>query len=201
MSESTTETPDDFDGDQFDAEQSDESAPSKPQSLDELLADLDDDRRKVILEQVSKPRQEAKNLRERLKALEPKAAEYARLEEASQTEAERAQAALSMAQDRAASLLQRAARSEVKAALAGVVDDPDAIVDDLNLARFVNDDGEIDSDAVNGLRAKYAKFGARRAPRPDGSQASAANGKSAPSTPQEEFGHFLKAAMQNAARR
>jgi DNA repair exonuclease SbcCD ATPase subunit len=203
MSESITETPDQLDGDEFDGEQLDQqpAKPAKPQTLEELLSDLDDDRRKVILEQVSKPRQEAKNLRERLRALEPKAAEYARLEEASKTEQERAQEALSLAQERAASLLHRAARSELKAALAGVVDDPDAIVDDLNLARFVDDDGEVDSDAVDALRAKYARFGGRRAPRPDSSQASAANGKSTPATPQEEFGHFLKAAMQNAARR
>jgi DNA repair exonuclease SbcCD ATPase subunit len=199
MSESATET-DQLADDQFDDEPG-QQEPAKPQTLDELLADLDEDRRKVILDQVSKPRQEAKNLRERLKALEPKAAEYARLEEASKSEQERAQEALQLAHERAASLLQRTARSEVKAALAGVVDDPDAIVDDLNLSRFVDDDGEIDSDAVNALRSKYARFGARRAPRPDNSQASAANGKSTPATPQEEFGSFLKAAMQNAQRR
>lgn len=175
-------------------------APAKPQTLEDLLADLDDDRRKVILDQVGKSRNEAKNLRERLKGLEPKAAEYERLEAASKTDAERAQEALNAANTRAATLLERAARSEVKAALAGVVDDPDAIVDDLNLARFVNDDGEVDTDAVSALRAKYSRFSAPRSPRPDASQASAANGKSTPLTPQEEFGSFLKARLAEAGR-
>ena len=168
-----------------------ETATTKPGSLEELLADLDEDRRKVILEQVSKPRAEAKNLRERLKAAEPRLAEYDRLVAASKTDAERAQEARTAAEERAAKAMQRAARSEVKAALAGVVDNADEIVDDLNLARFIDDDGEIDQDAVAALRQKYASLGGRRAPRPDTSQASAANGRSK-SDPASEFASFIR---------
>lgn len=175
-------------------------APAKPQTLEDLLADLDDDRRKVILDQVGKSRSEAKNLRDRLKGLEPKAAEYDRLEAASKTDAERAQEALTAANQRAANLVAKAARSEIKAALAGVVDNPDTIVKRLDLSQFVNEDGEIDEQAVAELKAEYAPFSAARAPRPDRSQASAANGKSVPLTPQEEFGNFLKTAVASSRR-
>lgn len=169
-------------------------APAKPPTLEELLADLDEDRRKIILDQVAKPRNEAKNLRDRLKALEPKAAELDRLEAASKSDADRAQEALTAATARAVAAQARWARAEVKAALAGVVDDPDSIVEDLNLARFVTEDGEVDADAVKALRAKYAGFSGRRPPRPDASQASGANGKSVTS-PAETFGAILQTAM------
>lgn len=50
---------------------------------------------------------------------------------------------------------QKLAAAEIKAALTGVVTDPAAIVEDLNLARYVRDDGEVDDEAVGRLRAKY----------------------------------------------
>jgi hypothetical protein len=145
-------------------------------SLEDLLADLDDDRRGVILGEVSKARSEAKNLRDRLKDAEPKVAEYDRLAQASQTDAERATERATAAEARAAAATQRVARAEVKAALAGLVDNPDSIIEDLNLARFVSDDGEVNDDAIAALKSKYAAFGTRRAPRPDPTQASGSNG-------------------------
>jgi len=170
-------------------------AQSKPQSLEELLADLDEDRRKVILEQVNKPRNEAKNLRERLKAAEPQLAEYNRLVEASKTEQERALEAQTKAEQRATAAITRVARAEVKAALAGVVDNADAIVDDLNLGKFVDADGEVDTGAIEALRAKYAGFSGRRAPRPDHSQASGANGPAAAS-PANQFASILQGQLR-----
>lgn len=150
-------------------------------SLEELLADLDDDRRGVILGEVSKARNEAKNLRTRLTEAEPKIAEYDRLAQASKTDAERAQEAQQAAEARATAAVQRIAKSEVKAALAGLVDDPDSIIEDLNLNRFVDADGEIDTAALTALKSKYAAFAGRRAPRPDPTQASGSNGAAASS--------------------
>jgi hypothetical protein len=49
----------------------------------------------------------------------------------------------------------RLAAAEIKAALTGVVSDPNVIVEDLNLARYLTDDGEVDSKAVAALRKKY----------------------------------------------
>ena len=168
------------------------AAPDAPRTLEELLADLDDDRRGVILGEVSKARGEAKNLRERLKAAEPKVAEYDRLAEASKTAEERAQEAQKAAEARAAAATQRVARAEVKAALAGLVEDPESIVEDLNLSRFVDDDGEIKQDAIDNLKAKYTGLSGRKGtPRPDRSQASGANGAT-PASPASEFASLIQ---------
>jgi len=167
------------------------AAPPKTQSLEELLSDLDDDRRKVILDQVGKSRSEAKNLRERLKQSEPKIAEYDRLVQASKTDQERAEEARKAAEERASSAFQRMARAEVKSALAGLVDNPDEIVDDLNLSRFVDEDGEVNADAIATLRARYAGLGGSRIPRPDPSQGSSARGGAA-ADPASQFADFIK---------
>jgi hypothetical protein len=164
--------------------------PAKP-SLEDSLAALDEDTRKFVLGEVTKARTEAKSLRDRWKAAEPKVTEYDRLAAASQTTEERLQAA----EQRAVAASQRVARAEVKAALAGVVDNPSEIVDDLNLAKFLTDDGDVDPAAVAALRDKYAAFGGRRAPRPDPSQASGANGKAA-ANPADEFASFIKSQIR-----
>lgn len=160
-------------------------------SLEDLLAGLDDDARGVVLGEVSKARGEAHNLRERLKVAEPKVAEYDRLAAASKTAEERANEAATAADARALAATQRVARAEVKAALTGLVDDPNSIVEDLNLARFIDDDGEIDQAAIDKLKAKYAGFSGRRPPRPDHSQASGANGATATS-PASQFASILQ---------
>jgi hypothetical protein len=118
-------------------------------------------------------------------------AEYDRLAEASKTAEERAQEAQKAAEERATAALTRIARAEVKAALAGLVDDPDAIAEDLNLSRFVTDAGDVDEQAIAALKTKYAAFSGRRAPRPDHSQASGANG-AAPTSPATEFASILQ---------
>jgi hypothetical protein len=169
----------------------DASNTGQKKSLEDLLAGMDDDARGVVLGEVSKARGEAKNLRDRLKVAEPKVAEYDRLAAASQTEQERTQEVLKAAEDRAQAATQRVARAEVRAALTGLVDDPNSIVEDLNLARFIDDDGEIDQGAIDKLKAKYAGFSGPRAPRPDQSQASGANGRTTAS-PASEFASILQ---------
>jgi hypothetical protein len=51
--------------------------------------------------------------------------------------------------------MERLAAAEIKVALTGVVPDPASIVEDLNLARYLDEDGEIDADKVAELKAKY----------------------------------------------
>lgn len=51
--------------------------------------------------------------------------------------------------------MERLAAAEIKAALTGVVPDPASIVEDLNLGRYLDEDGEIDADKVSELKAKY----------------------------------------------
>lgn len=60
------------------------------------------------------------------------------------------------------------AGAEVRAALAGVVPDEQItdIVDDLNLTRYVGDDGDVDAEAIKSLRDKYtALLGTRKTPK------------------------------------
>ena len=133
-------------------------------------------------------------LTRQIKDAEPKVAEYDRLAEASKTADERAQEAVKAAETRALASMQRVARAEVKAALTGLVDDPNSIVEDLNLARFIDDDGEIDQAAIDKLKAKYEGFSGRRPPRPDQSQASGANGATATS-PAAQFASILQSQL------
>lgn len=71
----------------------------------------------------------------------------------------------------------RLAGAEVKAALAAVLTEDQIadIVDDLNLSRFVDDDGEVDSEAVRALRDKYVSLvGTRTTPKVNHGRQSAA---------------------------
>ena len=141
--------------------------------------------------QVEKDARTIAALKRQLKEYEPKVSEYDRLTEASKTAEERAQEALKAAEQRALAATQRVARAEVKAALAGLVDDPDSIVEDLNLARFVDDDGEINVDAIAALKQKYAGFAGKRGPKPDLSQGSGGNGRSV-ANPAADFASILQ---------
>jgi DNA-binding transcriptional regulator YiaG len=73
---------------------------------------------------------------------------------------------------------QRLAAAEIKAALTGVVPDPAAIVEDLNLGKYVTDTGDVDQEAVTALRSKYESFASKKPPVPDlhqGNKGSARN--------------------------
>lgn len=128
---------------------------NRSRSLEQLLAALPEADRAVVLGEVSKSRKEAKGLRKRLTDAAPKLKEYDDLVAASQTEAEKTATRLTAAEEKASAAHARIAGAEVKAALTGVVDDPAAIIEDLNLSRFVTEDGEPDEDAIAELREKY----------------------------------------------
>lgn len=121
----------------------------------------------------------AKENAARAKALEPKAAEYDKLAEASKTELERAQEAARLASDSLATYRERVASAELRAALTGIVPDPASVIEDLNLSRFIGEDGEVNTDAVAALRGKYEAAFVRegkRAPAPNPAQGSSASG-------------------------
>lgn len=84
-------------------------------------------------------------------------AETDKLRKAGQTDSERAisEAEARGRQAATADVAQRLAGAEIKAALTGVVPDPAAIVEDLNLAKYIGDDGEVNSEAVAELRKKF----------------------------------------------
>lgn len=53
---------------------------------------------------------------------------------------------------------ERIAAAEVRAALVSLVDDPSAIVEELNMTRYVTEDGDVDQEAIASLKAKYTKL-------------------------------------------
>jgi ribosomal protein S18 len=60
--------------------------------------------------------------------------------------------------------LQALAGARLEAALTGIVDDPAEFVDDLNLAKFVTNDGEVDTAAIAATKAKYQKAATAKGP-------------------------------------
>lgn len=155
---------------------------SKPRKLEDLLASLDDDARNAVLGEVGKARNEAKGLRDRVKALEPKAAEYEKLEAAAKTELERAEERAKAAEDKVQGVTRRAVTAEVKALAATDFADPSDAAAFLDLARYATGE-DIDTDAIATdladllTRKPHLRRGdGRRAPAPDPSQGSSARG-------------------------
>lgn len=60
----------------------------------------------------------------------------------------------------------RLASAEVRAALTGIVTDPAAIAEDLDLTKLLDDDGEVDSEKVAALKAKYVALAPKGAVQP-----------------------------------
>lgn len=115
----------------------------------------------------------ARKNEDRAKENAAKAREYEALKAAQMTETEKA-VADAMAAGRAEALSavgQRLAAAEIRAALTGIVPDPSAIAEDLDLSRYVDDAGEVDAAKVQALADKFASF----APKPGGPDLGAGN--------------------------
>jgi hypothetical protein len=119
---------------------------------------------------------EARKHEDRAKAWKAKAdagAEAAKkladIEAANQTAQEKAEARAAAAEkaavEREHAAQQRIASAEVRAALTGVVPDPAAVVEDLDLSKFLTETGEIDTDKVTALKAKYEALAPAQGPR------------------------------------
>jgi hypothetical protein len=74
----------------------------------------------------------------------------------------RAEAAEKAAAETARKSAERIATAELRAALVGLVDNPADVIEDLNLAKFIGEDGEVDADAVSKVQAKYAAIAAKK---------------------------------------
>lgn len=81
----------------------------------------------------------------------------------------------------------RLASAEVRTALTGVVpeDKLSEIVEDLNLARYVGDDGEPDADAIKALREKYRSLLGARKPAAKVNHGRSGNGQTSRSVQQQ----------------
>jgi hypothetical protein len=123
---------------------------------------------------ISKANKEAADYRKRLRAAE---AELEKVRQASLTETEKQIAeAEKRGRDKAVTDLgQRLVRAEFRALAAGRIEGLDELLDDLNLAKFVTEDGEPDAAAIQKAVARLApapvETNTRQpGPRPDLSQ-------------------------------
>jgi len=139
----------------------DPPAPPAPASEPDASGDLGDAGRRALQAE----RDARKAADRKAKDLET---ELDKLRRAQMTENERA---IAEAEERGrqtatVNVAQRLAAAEIRAALTGVVPDPAAVVEDLNLARYVTESGDIDTDAVAKLRTKYEAFAKPNSPGP-----------------------------------
>lgn len=118
-------------------------------------------------------------------------AEYDQLKQATQTESEKALAeAEKRGYDKArGEAAQYIAIAKVEAALTGVVENPSEIVSELNLSRYITEDGTVDEKAVKALRDRYLNLvGKKQAPR-------VGHGRTSPTvsadTPVDQFTDYM----------
>jgi hypothetical protein len=138
---------------------------------DELFAGMTPDEVKKALE-------ESRKWEKRTKDNKTKADQFDELEAANHTETERANARAAAAEAKATAAAEKIAAARLEAALTGVVDQPADVVADLNIGKFLTDDGDVDADKVAALKAKYAGFAPTRDPRaPAVNPAQGAGGK------------------------
>jgi hypothetical protein len=162
--------------------------------------------RKQAEAKIHKANQEAKNLRERLKKLEPLAAELQKIKDSEKSETERLTDQLAAANERIITTRQRLVRSQVQALAGTAFADPEDAVGALDLDSYIDSDGDIDEAAIKAdldallerkphwARPAQPQEGARR-PAPDRTQASGAN-KPRPLTPADEFQGWLTSQLK-----
>ncbi|MGA4964505.1 hypothetical protein [Streptomyces pseudogriseolus] len=179
-----------------------ESAPSETDAAPEAAVSEEEpfDRARAE-EKIRKANSEAKNLRERLKELEPLAQKARELEDAQKSEQERLTEQLTQAQERIRTVQQRAVRAEVRALAAAEFADPEDAHAFLSLDSYIDDNGEIDAAAIQQDLKELLKRKPHlarssgdispRPPRPDRSQGSSGNGSRTPTRPEDEFAGWL----------
>jgi hypothetical protein len=157
--------------------------PPAERTLEDVLGGIEGTDRELVLEALSKRNREAKNLRDRLKDLEPKAAEYDKVLDSQKTAEQKAQEAATAAEKRAQALMDRATRAEIKALAAEGFADPEDAVTGLDSSKYVNADGDVDTEAIKSdladlLKRKphWAKEPTSRTPAPNPAQGSSGGG-------------------------
>jgi DNA repair exonuclease SbcCD ATPase subunit len=162
--------------------------------------------RKQAEAKIRKANQEAKSLRQRLKELEPKAAELQRIKDAEKTESERLNDQLERANEQITKTRQRLVKARVQALAGAAAGERPAFADpadafgELDLDSYLDGDGDINEEAIEAdlqalleRKPHWAKpqppEGPRR-PAPDRTQASGANKTRTPN-PRDEFAGWL----------
>ncbi len=162
--------------------------------------------RKQAEAKIRKANSEAANLRQRLKELEPKAAELQRIKDSEKTESERLNDQLARANEQIAATRKSLVEARVHA-LAGAqvgeraaFTDPEDAVGQLDLSSYIDESGSIDETAIEAdlqalleRKPHWAKAQPQEGPRrpaPDRTQASGAN-KQRALNPADEFAGFM----------
>lgn len=90
------------------------------------------------------------------------------------------------------------AAAEIRAALTGVVNDPDEVIDDLNLNKFVDSDDQPNQEAIAALKAKYtALLDGRRHKNTATLSPGASSSTMSTKTPKDAFANFIDTALHN----
>ena len=119
--------------------------------FNDVIGGLDEAARQVVLDRISKPNNEARQLRERLKELEPKAVEWERQQEAAKSDLQKAQEAAEQAKATIRALRTQAVTSKIEALAASVFFDP---TDAHQIgADFLADDGTVNEDGIKSALA------------------------------------------------
>jgi hypothetical protein len=154
--------------------------------------------------EIEKLRKESAGWRTKYQETKPLAQKAQELEDAKKTEQERLTEQLSAAEQRIQSFRQRAVRSEVKALAAAEFADPEDAHAFLDLTAYVDDDGDVDTAAIQQDLKDLLKRkphlarpadSSPRAPKADRTQGSSGNGNRTPNDPGEEFASFLNRSL------
>lgn len=172
-----------------------EAAPEAEQAPTDPWADPAAARREI-----EKLRKESAGWRTKYQETRPLAQKAQELEDAQKSEQERLTEQLSAAEQRIQQFRQRAVRSEVKALAAAEFADPEDAHAFLDLNSYVDDDGDVDTAAIQQdlkylLKRKphLAKPADTlpRAPKADRTQGSSGNGNRTPNDPAAVFADFM----------
>jgi hypothetical protein len=162
--------------------------------------------RKQAEAKIRKANSEAQNLRKRLREQEPLLAELQSRKDAEKSDTDRLNDQLAAANERITKTRQKLVRAQVQALAVTGFADPEDAVGALDLDSYIDSDGDIDEAAIEAdlqalleRKPHWAKSQPQEGPRrpaPDRTQASGANNKQAPLTPEDEFQGFLHAQLK-----
>lgn len=125
---------------------------------------------------------ESRKWETRAKKNDKAAEKLAEIEAASLSELERERARATAAEEKAAAAAENIAVARLEAALTGLVDDPAEEVADLNVSKFLGEDGLVDPAKLAALKKRYADRvpPGTRAPRPNPAQGNGTPAKTLP---------------------
>lgn len=83
------------------------------------------------------------------------------------------------------------AAARIEAALAGLVDDPAELVEDLNLRKYVTDEGDVDIEGVAALKSRYEKLAGKRQTRRVG-HGKQGDPNASKASPADQFAEVMK---------